>query len=164
MHIGTGGVSSKTECIFFPPLVFFNTQTIPLTSITTSTLSIQKKEIDKKRRTREDEEYVKCNEIEIIKVKVGFATFTNHFKCLGSYISYSLRYDYSIDARIAAGNASIGSLAKLCTDASVDNHSNYLIFLAIPINMILWVCEIWALPTSLLKNLRYFSTAASYAY
>ena len=50
----------------------------------------------------------------------------------------------------------MGALEKLWTDASVDNHSKYLIFLAIPINMLLWVCESWALPTSLLKKLEVF--------
>ena len=48
------------------------------------------------------------------------------------------------------------ALAKLCTDASVENRSKYLIFLAIPINLLLWGCEIWALRTSLLKNLEVF--------
>ena len=55
-----------------------------------------------------------------------------------------------------AGNASIGALAKIWTDASVDNHSKYLIFLAIPINLLLWGCESWALRTSLLKKLEVF--------
>ena len=43
MHIGTGKNLSKTECVFFPPPIFFNTRTIPLTSITTFTLSVQNK-------------------------------------------------------------------------------------------------------------------------
>ena len=50
----------------------------------------------------------------------------------------------------------MGALAKLWTDASVYNHSMYLIFLAIPINMILWGCEIWALRKSLLEKLEVF--------
>ena len=87
----------------------------------------------------------------IIKVKGIFVTFTKHFKYLGSYISYSLQDDYGIDIRLAAGNASMGSLSKFWTDASVNNSTNYLIFLAIPINILLWRCESWALQTSLLK-------------
>ena len=50
----------------------------------------------------------------------------------------------------------MGDLSKFWTDASVDNRSKYLIFLAIPINLLLWVCEIWALRTSLLENLEVF--------
>ena len=62
----------------FPVPGFFKTRTMMLTSITTSTLSIQKKESEKKRCTREDEEYAKWKETEIIKVKGGFVTFTKH--------------------------------------------------------------------------------------
>ena len=47
----------------------------------------------------------------------------------------------------------MGALAKFWTDASVNNSSKYLIFLAIPINLLLWVCESWGLRTSLLKKL-----------
>ena len=50
----------------------------------------------------------------------------------------------------------MGALSKLWTDASVDNHSKYLIFLAIPINMLLRGCEIWALRTCLLEKLEVF--------
>ena len=50
----------------------------------------------------------------------------------------------------------MGSLAKFCTDTSVDNRSKYLIFLVIYINMLLWACESWVLRTSLLKNLEVF--------
>ena len=50
----------------------------------------------------------------------------------------------------------MGALAKFWTDASVDNHSKYLIFLAIPINLLLWGCESWALQTSLLIKLEVF--------
>ena len=41
MHIITEKLPSKTECLFFLPPGFFNTQTLPLTSLTTSTLSLQ---------------------------------------------------------------------------------------------------------------------------
>ena len=59
----------------------------------------------------------------MIKVKGGFVTFANHFKYLGSYISYSLQDDYNTNARLLAGNASMVSLEKIWTDASVDNRS-----------------------------------------
>ena len=89
-------------------------------------------------------------------MKGGFVTFTKHFKCLGSYILYSLHGDYDIDTRPAAGNASMVALAKFWTYTSVNNRRKYLIFLAIPINLLLWGCEIWAIWTSLLKNIEVF--------
>ena len=61
IHIGTGKNPSNTECVFSPPRGFFNTLTIPLTSLNTSTLSVQKKDSDKKRCTREYKEYSKCS-------------------------------------------------------------------------------------------------------
>ena len=62
IHIGTGGKPSNTECVFSLPPSFFKARTILLTSLTTSTLSIQKKEIEKNKCTREDEAYAKCKE------------------------------------------------------------------------------------------------------
>ena len=50
----------------------------------------------------------------------------------------------------------MGYLAKSCVDTSVDNRSKYLIFLAIPINLLLWGCESWVLRKSLLKNIEVF--------
>ena len=50
----------------------------------------------------------------------------------------------------------MGALAKFWTDASVDNRSKYLVFLAIPINLLPWGCKSWALRTSLQKKLEVF--------
>ena len=112
MHSGTEK-NLKTECLFLSLPFFFNTRTLALTYLAKSTLLVQKKESDKKRCTREDTEYTKCRETEIIKVKGVFFTFTDHFKYLGSYISYSLQYEYEIDACLASGNTSMGDLKKL---------------------------------------------------
>ena len=103
-----------------PPPGLFNTQTLLLTYLTNSTFSLQKKENYKNKCTRADEEYTQGRETSIIKLKGGFVTFIKNFKYLGGYISYYLQYDYEIDARLAAGNASMGALTKLWTDASVD--------------------------------------------
>ena len=50
----------------------------------------------------------------------------------------------------------MGALAKFCREASINNNSKYLIFVTIPINLLLWGCESWALRTSLLKKLEVF--------
>ena len=47
-------------------------------------------------------------------------------------------------------------LHKFWSDTSVDNLRKYLIFLAIPTNLILWGCEIWALFTYLLNKIEVF--------
>ena len=50
----------------------------------------------------------------------------------------------------------MGYPTKFWTYASADNISKYLIFLAIPINILLWGCESWALWISLLKQIEVF--------
>ena len=50
----------------------------------------------------------------------------------------------------------MGSPTKFWTESSIKNCSKYLIFLNIPINLLLWGCEIWALHISLLKKLEVF--------
>ena len=48
------------------------------------------------------------------------------------------------------------ALAKFWRYYSVNNHSKYIIFFAIPINLLLWRCEIWALQTYFLEKLEVF--------
>ena len=59
-------------------------------------------------------------------------TFTRHFKYLGSYISYSLKYDYDIEHRISQASAAMGALNSFWVDNTVDNFSKYLIFAQFP--------------------------------
>ena len=49
-----------------------------------------KQENEKKKRQREDEQYDNSPDTAIVKFKEVNATFTRHFKYLGSYISYDL--------------------------------------------------------------------------
>ena len=77
----------------------------------------------------------------VVAEVVGNVTFTRHFKYLGSYISYNLRDDHNVDSRIAAASASMGSLSSYWSDKSVDLKSKYLIFAAIPCNLLLWGSE-----------------------
>ena len=75
----------------------------------------------------------------------GMITFTRHFKYLGSYISYSLKDDYDIEHRISQASAVMGDLNNFWTNSTVDNLSKYLIFCAIPCNLLLWGCESWTI-------------------
>ena len=58
--------------------------------------------------------------------------------------------------RIAAVNASIGAISKIWEDNHVDFYSMYLLFRAIPCNLLLWGCESWALQKTLLDYLKVF--------
>ena len=70
-------------------------------------------------------------------------TFSRHFKYLRSYISYSLRDDYDIEHRIYQSSATMGSINSFGVDNTVNNFSKYLVFCAIPYNLLLWGCESW---------------------
>ena len=58
--------------------------------------------------------------------------------------------------RIAAANVSIGVMSKIWDDDNVDTYSKYLLFKAIPCNLLLWGCESWALRNSLLASIKVF--------
>ena len=161
MHIGKKNKLSKTECVFFPTPGYFTLPTLPNsdTSTTTTSSSITvkvKKENEKQKRQREDKQYDNSPDTAIIQFVEGHVTFTRHFKYLGSYISYNLRDDHDVDSRIAAASASMGGLSSFWEDSSVDLKSKYLIFSAIPCNLLLWGSESWALRTSLLSKLEVF--------
>ena len=57
---------------------------------------------------------------------------------------------------IASVNASMGEMADFWDDDHVDVYSKYLIFRAIPCNLLLWGCESWALRQTLLDALEVF--------
>ena len=58
--------------------------------------------------------------------------------------------------RIASANASMGAMSKIWEGKHVDLYSNYLLFLSIPCNLLMWGCEIWALWKTLLDSLKVF--------
>ena len=50
----------------------------------------------------------------------------------------------------------MGALNPFWKDAAVDDFSKYLIFCAIPCNLLLWGCESWALREATLQKLEVF--------
>ena len=50
----------------------------------------------------------------------------------------------------------MGALNHCWSDRTVDDYSKYLIFRAIPINLLLWGCESWALREATLRKLEVF--------
>ena len=75
----------------------------------------------------------------------GTITFCKHFKYLDNHISYNLRDDHDIDHWLAQASKAMGPLQHFWQDPSIDTHSKYLIFCAIPVNLLLLGCESWAL-------------------
>ena len=108
------------------------------------------------RHKREEITYDNLPETRLIVFKDGFITICRHFKYLGSWISFSLQEDHGITKRLSAANALMGVMSKIWDDDHLDTYSKYLIFRAIPCNLLLWGCESWALRKSLLASLKNF--------
>ena len=72
--------------------------------------------------------YDRLDETKNFPVADGFVSFMQTFKYLGSHISYNLRDDDDITARIAAANASMGALKALWRNPHLDMYSKYLLF------------------------------------
>ena len=169
MHIGRGRTKSKTECVFFPPPRFFASSDSELALPTRereewteenagaiTETERKKREAEKARLERENKLYDELDETRDIEVADGFVSFTRHFKYLGSYISYNLRDDFDVDARIASATQSMGALKNVWDNPHMDLYSKYLLFCAIPMNLLLWGCETWSLRQVLLDKLEVF--------
>ena len=103
--------------------------------------------------------YNDLEETQPIPVADGQVTFTRHFKYLGSHISYNLRDDYDIKSRLTAASQSMGALKNVWDNLHMDIYSKYLLFRAIPMNLLLWGCETWSLRKTLLNKLEVFCIA-----
>ena len=124
---------------------------------------LRKKKQKEKKETREaarqrriDAKYDALPATQQIEVADGYVTFCRTFKYLGSRISYNLRDDADIEARLAAANQSMGALKEVWRNPHLDTYSKYLLFCAIPVNLLLWGCENWSLRQDLLRQLEVF--------
>jgi hypothetical protein len=136
----------------------------PHTSTTTTTLQlpsprpIGKREKKEKKEMQEtthqkkiDVKYDTLPETQQFEVADGYVTFCHTFKYLGLCISYNLCDDANIEARLAAANQSMGALKEVWRNPHLDTYSKYLLFRAIPMNLLLWGCENWSLRQDLLQ-------------
>jgi len=107
---------------------------------------------------RDHDIYDKLDETQDFKVADGIVTFMRTLWYLGSLISCNLRDDKDIKARIAATNTSmVGALKETWTwNPHLDTYNKYLLFWAIPMNLLLWGCETWSLRRSLPDKLEVF--------
>ena len=64
--------------------------------------------------------------------------------------------NFDIEHYLAQALVSIGALTSYWSDPAVNTRSKYLIFCAIPVNMLLWGCENVALRETLLQKLQAF--------
>ena len=81
--------------------------------------------------------YNRLDKTQSFPVADSFVSFTRTFWYLGSLISYNLRDNNAIAARLAAANASMGRMNKVWRNPHLDLYNKYLLFRAIPMNLLL---------------------------
>ena len=89
--------------------------------------------------------YDRLDETQNFPIVDGFVSFTRTFQYLGSLISYNLRDNNDITSRLAAANASMGALTEVWRNPHLDAYNKYLLFQAIPMNLLLWGAKTWLL-------------------
>ena len=100
-----------------------------------------------------DKIYANAKETQQLILKdFSYISFTPNFKYLGSWISYDLTDSYDILCRITKANKPIGALKFFWQAKGVDVRFKYLIYMVIPLNILLWRCESWALTKDLIKK------------
>jgi hypothetical protein len=116
---------------------------------------------EKQARAQEQKEcknaiYNKLPKTANFPVADGHVSFTCTFHYLGSFINYSLHDDNNITAQIASATAAMGSLKEIWRDPHLDMYNKYLLFQAIPMNLLLWGAETWSLRNFQLDQLGVF--------
>ena len=105
---------------------------------------------------REHKMYNRLDETQSFPVANGFVSFTQTCWYIGSLISYNLRDNNDITARLAATNAAMGRMNKLWRNPHLGLYNKYLLFRAIPMNLLIWGAETWYLRQSQLDKLEVF--------
>jgi len=105
---------------------------------------------------RDNDAYDKLPETANFHVADRYVSFTRTFRYLGSLINYSLRDDNDITARIASATAAMGVLKDIWRNPHLDIYNRYLLFQAIPMNILLWGAETWSLRKTQLDQLEVF--------
>jgi len=109
-------------------------------------------------KEQDNDAYDKLPETANLHVADEYVSFTRTLRYLGSLINYSLHDDNDIMARIASATAAMGTLKKVWRNPHLhlDVYNKYLLFQAIPMNVLLWGAETWSLRKTRLDQLEFF--------
>jgi hypothetical protein len=108
---------------------------------------------DGKRTEHKGAIYDKLDKTKNIVVVDRYVMFTKLFCYLCSMVSYNLCDNQAITAQVGAATASMGALKEVWRNPLINTYSKYLLFQAIPMNLLLCGCETWSLRQSLLNKL-----------
>ena len=84
----------------------------------------------------------------------------NKFKYLGSIITPLLNKDAEIDARVKKAKSIMGASKHFFDNRDVDRRIKAEIYVAGPLNALLWGCEAWNLTKDNLKKIMVFHHGA----
>ena len=132
MHLGSETTKSKSEAMFFP------------TSL---------------KQARSDQTNNHVPE-ELLLPNNKKVHFVSRFKYLGSIITPLLNEDAEIDARIKKAKSIMGASKYFFDNKDVDKRIKTEIYVAGPLNALLWGCETWNLTKDNLKKIMVFHHGA----
>ncbi len=95
------------------------------------------KEHDPGQTECEHEMYDQLGKTQTFQVANGFVSFMQTFQYLGLLITYNLRNNDDITARVATANASMGALKEVWRNPHLDIYNKYILFRVIPMNLLL---------------------------
>ena len=96
-----------------------------------------------------------------VNVDEGYITYTTQFKYLGSIFSWNLDDRPDLENRaLQARKAFQAMLPKVFRNSSISLKVKRMLYMAIPLNLLLWGCESWALKDSDWKFLQVFHTSS----
>ena len=132
MHLGSNTVKSKSEAMFFPASL--------------------------KQARHDFENNILPSDILLSDTKK--VHFTNKFKYLGSIITPLLNEDTEIEVRIKKAKSIMGAAKHFFDNKDVDKRIKAQIYVAGPLNALLWGCETWNLTKYNLNKLMCFHHSA----
>jgi hypothetical protein len=132
MHLGTANTKSKSEAMYFPP-----------------SLKQAREELDNN---------ILPEDISLPGNKK--IHFVNKFKYLGSLITPLLNEDLEVETRIKKAKSLMGAAKHFFDNKDVDKKIKSQIYVAGPLNALLWGCESWNLTKSNLCKLTVFHHGA----
>ena len=132
MHLGSSKIKSKSEAMFFP-----------------ASLKQAKEEFD---HNILPDKLLLPNDKNI--------HFVNKFKYLGSIITPMLNEDVEIETRISKAKSLMGAAKYFFDNKDIDKRIKSQIYIAGPLNALLWGCESWNLSKNNLRKLTAFHHGA----
>ena len=85
-----------------------------------------------------------------------FISFSPTFKYLGSNLTMDHADEFDIDSRITAATKAFGALKHVFNNRNISKTIRVQLYLAIPINILLWGCAGWAISAQGMKKLQTF--------